>query len=210
MAPRSGTIVAEGGQDHEDGSQNPVRPDSHIERRADRRCPFDDAVETGVKAGVPTEADRRQVSTMFEETMEHVVAAVRDGDLVQRGDGLALLVFERQKTGDIVQGLPRIEELLEARRPRESAILCRKPGTIEIKQGEDDDSLSVNVIESAAIASSATAVASVTIAASSANVIASIILALNFAICANVTVCAVEIAPFPNVIEFAAMALSAT
>jgi DNA-directed RNA polymerase subunit beta' len=73
---------------------------------------------------------------------------VRDGDLVQRGDGLALLVFERQKTGDIVQGLPRIEELLEARRPRESAILCRKPGTVEIKQGEDDDSLSVNVIES--------------------------------------------------------------
>ena len=31
------------------------------------------------------------------------------------------LVFERQKTGDIVQGLPRIEELLEARRPRESS-----------------------------------------------------------------------------------------
>merc|ERR1712216_818220 len=58
----------------------------------------------------------------------------------------ALLVFERQKTGDIVQGLPRIEELLEASRPRESAILCRKPGTVEIKQGEDDDSLSVNVM----------------------------------------------------------------
>ena len=50
---------------------------------------------------------------------------VRDGDLVQRGDGLALLVFERQKTGDIVQGLPRIEELLEARRPRESSILAK-------------------------------------------------------------------------------------
>ena len=53
------------------------------------------------------------------------VLHVRDGDLVQRGDGLALLVFERQKTGDIVQGLPRIEELLEARRPRESAVLCK-------------------------------------------------------------------------------------
>ena len=39
------------------------------------------------------------------------VLHVRDGDLVQRGDGLALLVFERQKTGDIVQGLPRIELL---------------------------------------------------------------------------------------------------
>ena len=72
---------------------------------------------------------------------------VRDGDLVQRGDGLALLVFERQKTGDIVQGLPRIEELLEARRPRESAILCKKPGTVEIKQGEDDETTTVTVIE---------------------------------------------------------------
>ncbi|QNI55969.1 DNA-directed RNA polymerase/ beta'' subunit [Synechococcus sp. BIOS-E4-1] len=72
---------------------------------------------------------------------------VRDGDLVQRGDGLALLVFERQKTGDIVQGLPRIEELLEARRPRESAILCKKPGTVEIKQGEDDETTVVTVIE---------------------------------------------------------------
>ncbi|MCP9849174.1 DNA-directed RNA polymerase subunit beta' [Cyanobium sp. Morenito 9A2] len=75
------------------------------------------------------------------------VLHVRDGELVQRGDGLALLVFERQKTGDIVQGLPRIEELLEARRPRESAILCRKPGTVQIKLGEDDDSVTISVIE---------------------------------------------------------------
>ncbi|QEY33090.1 DNA-directed RNA polymerase subunit beta' [Synechococcus sp. RSCCF101] len=76
------------------------------------------------------------------------VLHVRDGDLVQRGDPLALLVFERQKTGDIVQGLPRIEELLEARRPRDAAVLCRKPGTVQVKQGEDDDSLIVQVIES--------------------------------------------------------------
>ncbi|MEY4759811.1 MAG: DNA-directed polymerase subunit beta, partial [Cyanobacteriota bacterium] len=75
------------------------------------------------------------------------VLHVRDGELVQRGDGLALLVFERQKTGDIVQGLPRIEELLEARRPRESTILCRKSGTVQIKQGDDDDSITVSVIE---------------------------------------------------------------
>ena len=75
------------------------------------------------------------------------VLHVRDGDLVQRGDGLALLVFERQKTGDIVQGLPRIEELLEARRPRDSAILCRKSGTVDIKKGDDDESVVVSIIE---------------------------------------------------------------
>ncbi|AAQ00682.1 MULTISPECIES: DNA-directed RNA polymerase subunit beta' [Prochlorococcus] len=76
------------------------------------------------------------------------VLHVKNGDLVQRGDGLALLVFERQKTGDIVQGLPRIEELLEARRPRDSAILCKRRGIVEINQGDDDDSVVVKVIES--------------------------------------------------------------
>ena len=44
---------------------------------------------------------------------------VRDGDLVQRGAGLALLVFERQKTCDSVQGLPRVEGLREALLPRD-------------------------------------------------------------------------------------------
>tara|TARA_Y100001968_G_scaffold333518_1_gene396856 strand:+ start:4831 stop:8931 length:4101 start_codon:yes stop_codon:yes gene_type:complete len=75
------------------------------------------------------------------------VLHVKDGDLVQRGDGLALLVFERQKTGDIVQGLPRIEELLEARRPRDAAVLCAKSGVVQIKQGEDDESTSLSIIE---------------------------------------------------------------
>ncbi len=74
------------------------------------------------------------------------VLHVKHGDLVQRGDGLALLVFERQKTGDIVQGLPRIEELLEARRPRDSAILCKRRGTAEISKGDDDDSVVVKII----------------------------------------------------------------
>jgi DNA-directed RNA polymerase subunit beta' len=44
------------------------------------------------------------------------------------GDNLVLLVFERAKTGDIIQGLPRIEELLEARRPKEACVLARRPG----------------------------------------------------------------------------------
>ena len=41
---------------------------------------------------------------------------VNNSSLVQRGETLATLIFERAKTGDIVQGLPRIEEILEARK----------------------------------------------------------------------------------------------
>ncbi len=55
------------------------------------------------------------------------------GALVLRGDMLATLVFERQKTGDIVQGLPRVEELLEGRKPKDCAILAESDGVAEIE-----------------------------------------------------------------------------
>ncbi len=71
---------------------------------------------------------------------------VDDGDLVQRGDNLVLLVYERAKTGDIIQGLPRIEELLEARKPKEACILARKPGVCQIEYS-DNEILSMKVVE---------------------------------------------------------------
>ncbi len=71
------------------------------------------------------------------------VLQVEDGDLVQRGDNLVLLVFERAKTGDIIQGLPRIEELLEARKPKEGCILARRPGEVKIVYGDGDEATSI-------------------------------------------------------------------
>nr|QCI04907.1 RNA polymerase b'-subunit [Callithamnion tetricum] len=41
---------------------------------------------------------------------------IESDSLVQKGESIATLIFERVKTGDIVQGLPRIEEILEARK----------------------------------------------------------------------------------------------
>ena len=74
------------------------------------------------------------------------VLHIEDGDLVQRGDNLVLLVFERAKTGDIIQGLPRIEELLEARRPKEACVLARRPGIASVVYS-DDETVEVKVEE---------------------------------------------------------------
>jgi DNA-directed RNA polymerase subunit beta' len=71
---------------------------------------------------------------------------VGDSDLVQRGDNLVLLVFERSKTGDIIQGLPRIEELLEARRPKDACVLAKRSGTAQVIYGADE-TVEVKVIE---------------------------------------------------------------
>ena len=62
---------------------------------------------------------------------------VDNNSLVLRGDMLANLVFERQKTGDIVQGLPRVEELLEGRKPKDSAILSEIDAIAEIEIEDD-------------------------------------------------------------------------
>lgn len=74
------------------------------------------------------------------------VLQIDNGDLVQRGDNLVLLVFERAKTGDIIQGLPRIEELLEARKPKEACVLARRPGEAQVIY-EEDETVDVKVIE---------------------------------------------------------------
>ncbi|MDJ0704846.1 MAG: DNA-directed RNA polymerase subunit beta' [Leptolyngbyaceae cyanobacterium MO_188.B28] len=74
------------------------------------------------------------------------VLHIEDGDLVQRGDNLVLLVFERAKTGDIIQGLPRIEELLEARKPKEACILAERPGVAQVVYDEDE-SVEVKIVE---------------------------------------------------------------
>jgi DNA-directed RNA polymerase subunit beta' len=74
------------------------------------------------------------------------VLHIDDGDLVQRGDNLVILVFERSKTGDIIQGLPRIEELLEARKPKESCVLSRGPGECQVIYDEGE-TVDIKIVE---------------------------------------------------------------
>ncbi|MEA5464155.1 DNA-directed RNA polymerase subunit beta' [Leptothoe sp. PORK10 BA2] len=74
------------------------------------------------------------------------VLHIENGDLVQRGDNLVLLIFERAKTGDIIQGLPRIEELLEARKPKEACVLADRPGNAQVVYGEDE-TVEVKIVE---------------------------------------------------------------
>ena len=59
------------------------------------------------------------------------ILSVKDGQKVTAGDVLARLPKETSKTKDITGGLPRVAELFEARRPKDSAIIAETNGTIE-------------------------------------------------------------------------------
>ena len=59
------------------------------------------------------------------------ILSVKDGQKVNAGDVLARLPKATSKTKDITGGLPRVAELFEARRPKDSAIIAENDGTIE-------------------------------------------------------------------------------
>jgi DNA-directed RNA polymerase subunit beta' len=61
------------------------------------------------------------IHSLTEDYFEQEVNSVfcKNGEFVANGQTIGLLNFEKEVTGDIVQGLPRIEELLEARKKKQ-------------------------------------------------------------------------------------------
>ena len=53
--------------------------------------------------------------------------------LVERSDMLATLVYDKLKTVDIVQGLPKVEEILEARKIKNGCVLAPTEGKAYLK-----------------------------------------------------------------------------
>nr|YP_002327473.1 RNA polymerase beta'' subunit [Vaucheria litorea]ACF70890.1 RNA polymerase beta'' subunit [Vaucheria litorea] len=54
----------------------------------------------------------------------------RPGDLINKGEKLGQLIYERVRTEDIIQGLPKVEEILEARKPKIESCLAVRPGIV--------------------------------------------------------------------------------
>src|SRR4029079_14782995 len=69
----------------------------------------------------------------------HAHLMVEDGEAVCAGEVLAKIPRETTKTKDITGGLPRVVELFEARKPRETAIIAEINGVVkygEITKGQ--------------------------------------------------------------------------
>ncbi|MCM1293981.1 MAG: DNA-directed RNA polymerase subunit beta' [Muribaculaceae bacterium] len=64
------------------------------------------------------------------------VLNVANGATVAAGDVLARIPVQAKKTGDITGGLPRVNELLEVRRPSNPALLAEIDGTVELEDAK--------------------------------------------------------------------------
>ncbi len=65
------------------------------------------------------------------------VLNVSDGQKVAAGDILARIPVQAKRTGDITGGLPRVNELLEIRRPSNPALLAEIDGTVDLEDAKN-------------------------------------------------------------------------
>jgi DNA-directed RNA polymerase subunit beta' len=71
-----------------------------------------------------------------------------DGNLVGIGDVIARIPQERSKTRDITGGLPRVADLFEARKPKDSAVMAEVSGLVNFgKETKGKRRLIINVSE---------------------------------------------------------------
>jgi len=115
-----------------------------------------DEVAEGVLAqdtGVVISVDKQQI--VIRKARPYLISqgsqlVVTDQSMVRQGEVIAVLTYEQMKTGDIIQGLPRVEELLEARKPREVSTLSEYTGVVkEVIRGDEK---TIVVIEGSASA----------------------------------------------------------
>ncbi|KAF0134290.1 MAG: DNA-directed RNA polymerase subunit beta' [Candidatus Saganbacteria bacterium] len=104
-----------------------------------------DELSSGVvckSSGVVIEASKGSMTVVPGESYFIISGSrivIEDGDSVDSYDVLAKVESIRHdpsKTRDIIQGLPKVEELFEARRPRDAAILAEADGVISISERE--------------------------------------------------------------------------
>ena len=99
---------------------------------------------TGLSHWVVTESpdEKRQPQIMIQSEAargaarkylmpSHTHLMVQDGQEVSAGDVLAKIPRETTKTKDITGGLPRVVELFEARKPRETAVISEIDGVVK-------------------------------------------------------------------------------
>jgi DNA-directed RNA polymerase subunit beta' len=88
--------------------------------------------QISVEMAVPGKK-KRQVSTYTLTAGAIIMPGLKDGSEITAGQVLARIPRLRLKSKDITGGLPRIDELFEARKPKDAAAISDVDGTVEIR-----------------------------------------------------------------------------
>lgn len=81
--------------------------------------------------------DSNEIKYVLQRSKPYLIAKnsllkTSQGYLIRKNDLIAFLTYEVAKTEDIIQGLPRVEEILEARPPKRKSIITSIPGFVSV------------------------------------------------------------------------------
>ncbi len=91
------------------------------------------------KTGVCAKCYGKNMSNNNPVQVGEAVGIIAAQSIGEPGTQLTMRTFHTggiASTGDITQGLPRVEELFEARKPKHAAIVCEYSGEVEIREKE--------------------------------------------------------------------------
>ena len=98
--------------------------------RASRACIIVDSPDEKKQPAIEIKGKDGKVNRKY-HMPSHAHLMVQDGEMVSAGDILAKIPRETTKTKDITGGLPRVVELFEARKPRETAVISEIDGIVK-------------------------------------------------------------------------------
>ncbi len=102
------------------------------------------------KTGVCAKCYGKNMSNNNPVQIGEAVGIIAAQSIGEPGTQLTMRTFHTggiASTGDITQGLPRVEELFEARRPKHAAIVCEHSGIVEIQEKDKIIHVVVNTDE---------------------------------------------------------------
>ncbi len=98
--------------------------------------------------GVCTKCYGKNMSSMSPVSKGESVGIIAAQSIGEPGTQLTMRTFHTggiASTGDITQGLPRIEELFEVRNPKGKAIICEVSGTVSLHENEKNGARTVRI-----------------------------------------------------------------
>ena len=125
-----------------------IRPVPHFSKLAELKVKVGELIRTGAQLSTSTKSEYSGQIYSIDKTNVYIrlgrpylisqgaILEVESGSLVQRLDKLATLIYEKLKTVDIVQGLPKVEEILEARKIKNPCILAPHEGYANVRNSK--------------------------------------------------------------------------
>jgi len=125
-----------------------IRPVPHFSKPTELKVKVGELIRTGTQLSTSTKSEYSGQIYSVDKTNVYIrlgrpylisqgaILEVESGSLVQRLDKLATLIYEKLKTVDIVQGLPKVEEILEARKIKNPCILSPHEGYANVRNSK--------------------------------------------------------------------------